>query len=822
VNGSVSGNVDFDLTEIDNVTHKLVAKFDNYNDGISETMTGTVIYTIVYEDSQSGIIKQMNMDIDLLTIRNSENSTLLDGLVVAYVDNSTGNIRYVYNTVSKDNNTNEMNRLENFEVLLDAEDRPLSYKGKLYYSQDGYVTVSTPTQLSYSNTSVIPDVGGEIHFEGDDAIVKERIAYDGRIRVEIDKGKDGISDEFEVYNSSTMEIVPNTAPVVNITFPKEIFTDTNMSSMKITTYDPDLDNFTNTYVWKVNGVVKATSLELSSSFFKKNDLLKLIVTSKDREQISVTEKEQKVLNSRPVVTLSFPMMSLVFNDSIELNYTISDLDNDSLEVTWEHTGTYSEDILQGYLSFTEGYNYCDSEIELYEYENNISYSDLTIYQQEDLQHFLCEDEFSYLLDDNFVQNKTFTALSAGFFKHKMIVSDGESRTTRRLASHVSYMDVIDSEEYNHEAYVHNETQNVYMEDMNNDGKKDLIHIIGLDVFSEKAPLFVIEYRDGKTLLDRVELEVPKLTPFELDDFFIKDLNGDGKLDILFSYSGYLNQYGRMLQKEDGTFENLEKFTLSNRESISVDNVIGDDSDEIIIVSTSEFYERNNKVIVYSNEVNKTIDVSLPTAFSYFSYETEVIVHDVDKNLKQDIIVISKKSNEENELNFDCNILSQELDGSFSDKFYTVRLQNTISAYTSETIQSVQIVDIDQEKDIWLVHSSKRIYLMKLEDAQFRVLKTIEYAPDTGGEIRVLGIVDINKDSKDDIIFGLNAMYQDPIHIMIQKDNLEFLPAQKYNFTNLEESFDAERTLAFGDIDNNGKYEVFLSTGEENLSVLYFK
>jgi len=829
-NGSVSGNVDFELTEIDNVTHKLVATFDNYNDGTSETMTGRVVYTIVYENSQRTIINQMNMDIDLLTLKSSENSIILDGLLVAYVDNSTGNIRYVYNTVSKDNNTNEMSKFENFEVLLDAEDRPLSYKGKIYYSQEGYVLVSTPIELSYSDLTNTPDVGGEIHFEGDDAIVKERIAYDGRVRVEIDNGKDGTVDEFEVYTASTMEVVPNSAPVVTVSFPKEIFTDTNLSEVvNVNIYDPDLDEFSTSYTWQINNEVKSSSLVLSTALFKKHDNLKLTIEAEDNrvgEKKKTTEsKTQTVLNSRPVITSNFQKLSLTLGESKILDYTISDADNDEVEVTWEHTYGFDNENLEEYLTFSDFD--CSHALQEYNTEHTLSYENLTIREQEDIRDTLCQEEFTTKLNSNFIEDGTFLAVTTGFFKHKMIVSDGDYNRTKRLASEISQMDLIESEEYNHDDFTYNSTHNVYMEDMNNDGNKDLIHITGLDPFADKEPLFVIEYRDGKTLLERREYNITNLTSYDLDNYYIADLNGDEKLDVLFVYNNVNDtsdntSYGKILQKEDGTFEDIIKFSLDNRDSVLIENIIHDSGSEIIILRADNF-ESLNEVKIYSEEENITIPINLPTAIGSRILSTQILSHDLDSNLKEDIIIVNNSFVEGSELIFTCSVLSQETNGSFSEKIYTTKLKDNLTVSDYETIQNVKIADIDDNQNIWIVQSSKSIYLMKLENGELVILKTIEYEPNSyKEEIQIFNPVDINSDGKDDIVIALGGSNNKPLNILIQTDDLEFLPIQEYNFTNFGNSFNGNSSSVLGDIEGDGKIELFMTTGEENLSVLYFK
>ncbi|HHS92248.1 MAG TPA: hypothetical protein ENK82_02795 [Campylobacterales bacterium] len=840
-NGSVSGTVDTTTTKLNNETYKVVAKFNNYSDGLSETMTGTVIYTILYEDFESSIIKKMDMDIDLLTLKSSSDSMLLDGLIVAHVDNSTGNVKYIYNTVTKDNETQEMSKFENFEVLLDSQNRPFSYKGKVYYSKEGYVLVSTPIKLSYTGDSETADVGGEIHFEGQDAIVKERIAYDNRIRVEIDYAKDGTVDELEVYNATTMESLPNAAPVVAINFPKEIFTNSDLSTVYVQVYDPDLDEVSTSYQWMVNDVEKSTTLSLSNQLYVKHDTLKLIVNAQDNrvgdQKQTQQSKTQKVLNSRPVITASFEMLNLEIGQTHELAYSVSDADNDDLKISWDYVVRNDSEALTDYLN--PDTISCLYAIQEYDSQNSVKYENLTFYEQEDFNRSNCVSN-SFETDNpsyDFVSARTYTAGLIGYFGHELIVDDGEYNRSKKFGSVITQMDLIESQDYHHEAYTYNEVYPIYMKDMNNDNHQDLVYIKLVEkeeviedmvepngnvvpgyTYTRSVPNLIIEYREGQTILNQAIYELE-----DFDNYFIHDLNGNGKLDILFTYENINDTsdntaYGKMLQNSDTSFSSLEQFSLDNRQSLAVANLLGDRQEEIIIMKATN-YQSSNEVKIVGKDDTQTVSTSLPVSVNHQIMKTELLVSDMDSNGKKDIIVVNKTQQVDASLNFTCSILSQALDGSFSEKVYDIVLKDGLKISDFEKIQNVQIVTLNNQENIWIAQSAKHLFLLKLENDTLNIIQTLEYDSDYPAFV---DIVDINHDLQDDIVLRLNETYSTLLHLFIQKENFEFLSVQEYNFTNVQNGFTTQRESVLGDIDKDGKYELFVSTSEENLSVLYFK
>ena len=827
--GSVSGTVDVTTIEIDAITTKIVAIFKEYRDEYSaETLTGKAIYIIKVYERERSFIESMEIDASLLRLKSTTTDITLDGSIkISDYDSERQTV--TQNLLVKDNKRNKIFKYEDFITILDQNDRAISFKGKVYDSEEGYIIISTPVELSYSDNNNFADMGGVIVYEGKDSFIKERIAYNGRVRIEIDKGKDGSVDEFEVYNIQTMEIVENEAPIVEIKFPKEIFTNTNLSTVDVIAYDPDLDEFNTTYSWSVNNDIASNKLLLDNELFKKHDILELTVFCEDNrvgdKKSSKTSKNQKVLNSRPVITASFSKLSLTLGDTKTLEYTVTDEDNDTIEILWEHANGYSDSRLDEYLNYSD-YS-CQHAIEEYDTQHSIPFSDLTNYEQEDFLYLNCQEDFSYKIDANFITEKTFTAIKTGFFKHKLIVSDGDYNRSKRLASHIIQMNLIESQEYNHEDFTYNDTHSIYMEDMDGDGDKDLVYISNLYAFSDKVPQFVIEYRDGKTLVERVDYNVPNLTRFDIEDYYLYDFNDDDKLDVLFLYTNLNNtsdhtSYGIMYRKDDGTFSDIEKFTLANRHqnTFLVDKIVGSSND--IVLLGADNYSSSNKVYIYGKESNKTLGISLPIHLGSRGIPTEILSYDLDGNSKKDIIVVNKNFLNEGKLDFVCSVLSQDNTGEFSEKIYTLNLQKNLTLADYEAIQNVKIVNIDDKEAIWLVQSSQRIYFMKLEENGFTLLQTVDYeAGSRADEINIFDPVDINRDGKEDIVIALSQEYPF-VHVLIQKDNLEFLSVQKYNFTREENSFNGHTSSVLGDIDNDGKQELFVTTGESNLSVLYFK
>jgi len=837
--GAKSGTVDFTRTTINKLTTKIVATFKNFSDDGLETLNGKVTYLITVDTEETSFIKKMDMSISLLTIKSKNTDITLDGSIIVIADDDGRNETFTQNTVVKNNSNDEVLKFENFITVVDDNGRDLSYAGKVFHSTNGYVVISTPVKLSYTDADTVPSMGGVISYEGKNSIVHERIAYEGRIRVEIDEGKDGTVDEFEVYDIRTLEVVPNTAPITTITFPKEIFTNTNSSEIKVVTYDPDLDDFTSSYEWQVNDVVKSSTLTLSNELFKKHDTLKLSVTAEDNrvgeKKKSIENKAQKVLNSRPLITSSFEDLAVVIGNTTELNYSIEDADDDIIEISWESWKTFEKEDIDNNTP-----NNCEMAINEYEMFHDHSYDSLTDYEQEDFNRSNCEDkQFYNPLSESFVKDHTFTAIFDGLYEHKMIVSDGDYNRSRSFISKITKMELIESEEHNYDNnfFVESSLYGMYMKDFNNDGNKDLIYV-GSSVKIEKeddfiepngnviegseitiiTPLLTIDYRNGKTLLDKKTYEIKHMSGYHLND-----MNGDGKLDVLITYANSNDTsdnktYGVMYQQPDGSLENIQKFSLANRNSLVIHNIIGDDSDDIVTMGTNN-YSSNGKITIYTNDRNITIQSTLAKG-----KDTKLLIHDIDKNSKQDIIIVNKtyksgESEDSEKLIFDCSILFQESNSSFTEKVYSIILEENMNIVDYPQIIDLQIVDVNNQKDIWMLSSTEKIYFLKLENNNFEVINSIKYKEDK--RPIATNLVDINGDGKKDIVLIESSNAESNlVSVLIQTDNLKFISEQSYSFN--DDSFSATSTALLGDIDNDGKYELFVNTGEEELSVLYFK
>jgi len=835
--GSVSGTLDVTTTQIDEYRRKVVSVFKNYNDA-SSTTTGRVTYMITF-DEEEGFVHKLDIDVDLLTVEDSETSITTDGSIVMLVNDSSTQKRFTQNFVMKNNKNNKMLKIENFVMVTDYDNRKLSYQGNIYDSEEGLISISTPVNLSYVDYSGIPQMGGVVLYEGKNTILKERIAYDGRVRLELDKEKDGSIDEVEVYRFDTMQVVPNVAPIIEIDFPKEIFTNTKLSTVGVKSYDPDLDDFTTNYEWRIDNIIKSETLQLSNNLFKKHDKLKLIVQCQDSRKgdvkKSIESREQEVLNSRPVITASFEKLSMDIGESERLNYSVTDEDNDTLERLWRHAFVNEEELEEYVTPFSSD---CHMFIEEYDTQHRRRFSSLTLYEQEDFKSERCRNELytASMVQMPFIENKTFTAKASGHYIHELSVSDGEYNRTKRLASVINKMKLIDFEEYYHDDthYSMSKPFSIYMKDFDNNGNKDLIYIKtvekeeSMNDFSEPNGnlipsldvvvmnfILTIEYRDGKTVLEKKSYEIDAV-----ENYYLNDLNGDGKLDVLLVYSN--TDYGVLYQKSDGTLGKVQKFSLDSREALIVEDIIGESSDDIVIV-VSDYFNNTNEVKIYSKESNKTIKLNLPTGVSNYALGEKLLIYDVDKNSKKDIIVLNQNFQANNKLTLLLSILSQHTDGSFSEKIYTTVLKRNLDEFTAEEIMDVKIVDFNENKEVWMVSTTNRIYLLKLEGSTFKLIKILEYKEQKNKkETTVFMPVDINNDGKKDIVLVESKKYDGFVNIFIQTDDLEFLSEQKYNFTTQDGGLDASSTSVLGDIDNNGNYELFVDTAEERLSVLYFK
>jgi len=649
-----------------------------------------------------------------------------------------------------------------------------------------------------------------------------------------------IMDNNGLSSSDTITITiyrENHPPEIHIDFPRSIFTDSNMSDLNITIIDPDFDDINVSYEWKVNNIVVSHDRVLDNRLFKKHDILTLSVFAIDNRignpKSSKKVAIQEVLNSRPIIESFFNHLDLTVGDTYNLVYTISDADNDTIDIEW--INYYNPFLEEEWVTEID----CQTAIETYSMDHpGMSYWDMTDYEKEDFHNKYCTQDVSgETLSFGFIDDSLYTALLPGHLIHKMVVSDGESNRTALLDVNVSNTDIVDRMVNNHNQYNTNKSYNVYMKDFNNDGHDDLIYITyitkhinegpeGEPPIDVEVPHLVVEPREGVNVLSRTLYEINRI---DLEDFYVNDMNGDGKLDIVLTHSNHYSpptnkRFSVMYQNNDGLLSNENDMNLSNYTSMFIGNVLDGESDEIILSATDGWNDTG--IEIHGADGNKTIEHTLPNILNHYGVDRKIIVKDLDMNSKNDIVLINKSFRDENNtLTFTCSVLYQNINGEFNEHKYEKNLAINLTKFNK--IQDIVITNLMDEENVFVVSTNENVYFLKIIDNNLEVIKQLNYFNrinyDKNRHMRAkLLVEDINHDMKKDILL-LDTSYaiSQFLNVFIQTDNYEFLKEQSYSLSNYY-NYSPEPKFTFGDIDNNNNYEIFLSIGDNNLSIIYFK
>jgi hypothetical protein len=627
----------------------------------------------------------------------------------------------------------------------------------------------------------------------------------------------------------------NTPPEISIEFPQCIFTDTNMSEVNITIIDPESDDITESFEWKVNDVVVSNEKTIDNFLFEKHDILTLKVTASDsvvgNAKTNILSKSQEVLNSRPVIELLTNSLILTIGDNDTLIYNVTDADNDNLEISWiNYLNGYFEDdwVLQ---------TNCQIAIEEYDIIHpNHRYNTLTEYEKEDFNNTYCiQNIYGKIISYEFINGYDYTATTAGKYIHKMTVSDGEYNRTAYLEANITRSDIIGRMVNNHDQYEINKPYNVYMKDFNNDGNKDLIYITyivrhdngdeNIPPMDYEVPQLIVELRNGDVTINKYIYDINN---FELEDFYVNDINGDHKLDIVFSHSnGYRpptnNRFTVMYQDEQALLNTEVDMNLSNYSSMFIGDVLDNAGDEIVLSITDGWNDFGIKI--YGVDVNKTVDFTLPNIINHHGVERKVLTYDMDNNGKKDIIIANKSFRDENNtLTFMCSILSQDTNGNFNEQQYEQVLKINLMKYSH--IHDIVITDILDKTNIFVVATTNHVYFLELVNNHLEIIKVLDYFNNINYTKNThmnaeLVVEDINHDLKKDILL-LDTSYaiSQFLNVYIQTDN-NFLTEQSYSLSNYYNG-SSKTKFTFGDINNDSSNEIFLSAGDNNLSTIYFK
>ena len=791
------GTIDLTITSIDNLTTKVVAVYKDYSEKPLVTeenpmLNGKITYILIADKRETSFVKKANLTMSLLNVKTSTSDITIEGTINIFNDDD--NTTCTQNFIIKDNQSSAMFKFENFIIYLDHNEKVLGYEGKVYDSEEGYVLITTPIRLTYEEGSYTPNAGGEILYEGEDSVVRERIAYDGTVRVELDRGKNGIVDEFEVYNSETMEVVPNRAPVSSIIFPKEIFTNTDLSVVKVNSYDPDLDEITLQNEWKVNNIVKSNNLTLDSTLFKKHDILKLTVVAKDNRAESKTatvSKVQEVLNSRPIPVLKLEKTEVEIGDNIIVDASTSyDADNDEISFNWTTQNrryNIHDDI------YNSGTNYLRIN------ENNKS---KIIFLGEEINYDMFNEISSYginlTLDD----------------KDTNGISDINSSDIKVIPQDLFNKKLISLKDI---GVINTDIMAVQAGDLNKDNLKDIVLIVSKDGDYSGVDRLIILFQDTtgdfKNVL-KISLEAEDVYTFNYTSINIADMNNDGLQDITIAtgheyfYTYYQNEEGSFREKKkyntkqfsDNSFEaeapieNTEETIAYGVEYLKSIDINNDGKLDMLTVGHNYQATPDMGIDIFLQNENNLTDEKI--LYLESDEIDRVLVNDMDNNGLKDILVSN-------------HIFYQETNGSFSEKEFS-----SLSYMMGKNIDNdsnMEIVGVDKDSDNLVLFKAdsniSRNYIKEID-------KNIVASNPNQVEIH-----DMNSDNKEDIIIGHNGYSL--FSLLAKKDNQDYLGNQLYKGDKALAYSTMKHSLIVDDINNDGKSDVILF-GRERFELFYAK
>ena len=295
--GKITGKVSISIEKVNQYESRITYDYKNFSDLKDLILDGKLInyFTV---DNKERITKCVSK-YQLLNVKQAGEDTTIKGTVsVSAIQTEISVLR---NYIVKNNNTKEMIKYNNFRTLLNPQGKNIEYSGQIYNSNYGYVNAHTLVPVAY-NEDDSPKIGTKVSLEGDASTITIKHAYNNRVRIEIDSDNDGTSNTVQIYMAGNFKKeIENSSPIININFPQNIYSDTDMSQVTVDIYDPDLDGFSTHYEWKINNIVERNTLELDSKLFKKHDILQLTVTADDdrktNSKSSTKSKLQEVLDT---------------------------------------------------------------------------------------------------------------------------------------------------------------------------------------------------------------------------------------------------------------------------------------------------------------------------------------------------------------------------------------------------------------------------------------------------------------------------------------------------------------------------------------------
>jgi hypothetical protein len=234
-------------------TGMITLTFNSCNDG-STTINGPVTWRIDDADQSTGtwIPLDSTFTFNEITMVSTDSSILLDGTLRMQF-NSDGSETLTFNIVTKDNNTQRMQKVENFVDHLSYSFTSYylseTITGRFYDSIDGYLDVSTSQTLYFAAPNSLYPSGGQLLLTGsNNSRLRLTASPDDVVLIELDAGNDTV---YEVSGKIPWEVIaasgsnPNDADGDGIPNSWETAHELSDASYADASLDQDADTLTN-------------------------------------------------------------------------------------------------------------------------------------------------------------------------------------------------------------------------------------------------------------------------------------------------------------------------------------------------------------------------------------------------------------------------------------------------------------------------------------------------------------------------------------------------------------------------------------------------
>lgn len=622
--------------------------------------------------------------------------------------------------------------------------------------------------------------------DGETSSTTVKYAYDNRIRVEIDSDKDGTVDSVQVYAEGDYENeLPNAAPVITITFPQSIYTDTDMSQVQVNVYDPDLDGFTISYEWRVNDTVKASALALDNALFVKHDILALAVTAIDDRVGDIKSntqiKTQEVLNSAPVAILDMNRSEIKVGEQILLDASKSyDVDGDSFTVDW--------------FTQNRAYNVTDSTY-------NLGHTYLDINESNKSKILFIGEKINYISYASPTEIQPYGI--------NLELNDGDTNGISELNSTdiiVSAMDLFIKE------VTLLESQGIVgatTGDINSDG---LFDVIVVTAYPSEKEIVVFLQNKVKSFSLAYRIPLSNVAPVSYASLDISDMNNDEINDIVLTSQSY-GEDGFAVYYQDAN--NLGSFLKEQYVPKPVQEII-EEEPSVSDVNYHVVGDMNNDgkndvlTIGYSNSfggVGNNIEMFFQTEDGLDNNKTWT-VESVDNEFPiSNLSLIDADGDSYLDLISGNHILYQELDGTYMHTWY-------------DGLDYITYADLDNDDNNELVGVNgfdNQLFVYSNNDLEKRNYLEVKSKNIFGDGADQIFVTDLNSDSEKDIIVGHSG--QRFFTVFIRKET-EYLENQMY-WMSSGDAIHSLGSIIVQDMNNDGKNDVVMM-GQDRFEVLYTK